>query len=166
MGIGLYVADSAMLVLAVLAAAAAMRELGRRILPRWRLLLPGVLAGLSTALLIAYPELRDLFELQRWTVGVAAFLVGAIRGTFMGMSSDHTFRLVRLRKGGDGAIVAGGQVLFATIEFAAEIRTASESRFEPTVEALMTITAGYLLGRSVAAWFRAGALAHFDLGEE
>jgi hypothetical protein len=57
-------------------------------------------------------------------------------------------------------------VLFAGVEFVAEIRTASESRFEPTIEGLMTLSAGYLLGRAVAAWFRARAVPHFDLVDE
>lgn len=166
MALGLYVADTAMLLLAALAALVAFGEAGRRIVPRWRLLMPGLLAGLSTALLISYPQLRDLFEAELGMVGALAFLVGAARGGFIGMSSDHVFGLVRLRKAIDAAAVACAQVLFVAFQFAAEIRTAGESRIEPTIEALVTLTAGYLFGRSLAAWLRARTGVHYDIGEE
>jgi fluoride ion exporter CrcB/FEX len=166
MPIGLFVANTAMLAAAVLAELAALGECRRRIIRRWRLLMPGLLGALSTAMLVAYPELRDLLEPERWTVGTAAFLVGATRGALIGMSSDRVFRLVRLRNAADGAVVAAALVMFAAFEFAAEIQTASESRFEPTIEALMTLSAGYLAGRSVAAWFQAVTIPHYDLGEE
>jgi hypothetical protein len=166
MSLGLYAADTAMLLLAVLAALVAFREAGRRIIPRWRLLLPGLLAALSTATLVAYPQLRDLFEAERWMVGTLAFLAGAVRGGFIGMSSDHVFGLVRLRRAIDSAAIAGAQVLFVAFQFAAEIRTAGESRIEPTIEALVTVTAGYLFGRSLAAWLRARSGVHYDLREE
>ncbi len=166
MPLGFYVADAAMLALAIAAALMAYRECGRRIVPRWHLLLPGVLASLATASLIAYPELRDLLQLERWTVGTAVLLVGAVRGAFMGMSSDRAFGLVRLRSALDGAAVASAQVVLAAFQTTIEIKTGAESRFEPTVEALMILTAGYLLGRSIAAWVRAGNIPHFDLAEE
>ena len=61
-------ADLLMLVFAIAAAASISNEPRQRIVPRWRLLLPGVLAALSDAILIAYPQYRDLFQLELWTV--------------------------------------------------------------------------------------------------
>jgi hypothetical protein len=57
-------------------------------------------------------------------------------------------------------------VVFVAFQFAAEIRTAGESRIEPTIEALVTLTAGYLFGRSLAVWIRARSGIHYDLREE
>lgn len=82
----------------------------------------------------------------------------------IGMTSDHVFRLVRLDKAADGLVVAAFQALCAIVLTAGEFRTGRPERLEPTIELVLILTAGYLLGRSVAAWFRARAIAHFDLG--
>ena len=43
--------------------------------------------------------------------------------------------------------------------------TGAENRAETTFEFAMAVVAGYLIGRSLGAWFRARALHHHDLKE-
>jgi hypothetical protein len=130
---------------------------------RWRLLLPGVLAALADAILIAYPEFRDLFQLELWTVNTVALVAGFVRGGFMPMFSDHNLGVVRTRRMWDGAVVALAMVGFGALQTWIEVRVGAQNRQEEVMEFFMTVTAGYLFGRSVAAWIRAGMIQHDDL---
>lgn len=156
-------ADLLMLVFAVAAAVSISNEPRRRIIPRWRLLLPGLLAALSDAVLIAYPHYRDLFQLELWTVNTAALLAGVARGAFLPMFSDHNLGLVLPRRTWDGILVALLLVGFATLQTWVEIRAGAPIRQEEVMEFFMTLAAGYLFGRSIAAWIRAGIIQPDDL---
>jgi len=155
--------DGAMLACAIGAAVAIFFEARRLVVPRWRLLLPGVLAALSDAILIAFPAYRDLFQLELWTVNSAALLAGVARGALMGMFSDHNLGQVRLRRTYDGIVVAVLLVGFAIAQTWIEVRSGTENHQEALMEFLMTLAAGYLFGRSIAAWHRAGRIQHDDL---
>jgi len=161
----LYVFDSAMMVAAVGAVASAVAERRREPFKRWRLLMPGTLAILATILLFAFPDVGDLLQVQLWMVMVVSILVGVTRGSLIGMASDHYWKLVRLDRGIDSLLGAVIVLLLAAVQFAIEATTGVENRSESTFEFLMAVVAGYLFGRSVAAWFRACALHHHDLHE-
>lgn len=156
-------ADVLMLIFAVAAAVSISNEPRRRVIPRWRLLLPGVLAALSDAILVAYPEFRDLFQLELWTVNSAALLIGVARGAFLPMFSDHNLGLVLPRRTWDGILVALLLVAFAGLQTWIEVRAGAQNRQEEIMEFFMTLAAGYLFGRSIAAWIRAGIIQPDDL---
>ena len=128
-------------------------------------MLPGAFALLSAILMIAFPQLSDLFDAQYWTVLVVSILMGVVRGAFIGMASDQNWRLVRLDRGVDALVAAVGVLLVAIVQFTIEASTGAENRAESTFEFAMSVIAGYLVGRSIAAWFRARALHHHDLQE-
>ncbi len=163
--LNLYTFDVAMVLAALCAAVSAAGEVRRRPIKRWRLLLPGAFALLSTVLMIAFPQLSDLFDVQYWTVLVVSILVGVARGSFIAMASDQNWRLVRLDHGVDALVAALGVLFVAIVQFAIEVSTGAENRAESTFEFAMSVISGYLVGRSIAAWFRARALHHHDLQE-
>ncbi len=161
----LYIFDSAMTVAAVATVISAAGECRRHPIQRWRLLMPGVFAILSTILLFAFPMIEDLLQVEFWMVMVVSVLVGVARGSLIGMASDHYWKLVRLDRGIDSLVAAVVVLVVAVVQFAIEASTGAENRSESTFEFVMAVFAGYLLGRSVAAWFRARALHHHDLHE-
>jgi len=123
------------------------------------------LAALAAIALLSYPDVRDLLQLEVWSVAAVGILVGAARGQFMGMDADHNWRLVRLTWAHDRLWVAIILLLLAILQFAIEIRLRQQNPFETTVELPAVLASGYLLGTSIAAWFRAGSIAHTDLHE-
>jgi hypothetical protein len=163
--LNLYVVDTLMVIAALGSAVSAAGEARRRPIGRWRLLMPGALALLATVLMIAFPTMSDLFDVGFWTVLVVSVLVGVVRGAFIGMASDLNWRLVRLDHGIDGFLAALGVLVVAIVQFAIEVSTGAENRAETTFEFAISVISGYLLGRSIAAWFRARALHHHDLKE-
>lgn len=162
----MYGLDAVILLLAIVGALVAMRERGRRLVPHWQLLVPGLAGTAGTLILLSYPDIRDLANPQMWTIGFAGAAVGAVRGWAMRLESDQTFAQVRLRSGGDAAWVAWLLVLFAALQGAIETGLRAENPYEATAELAMLIASGYLLGRSLAVWFRARSSAHVDLQEE
>jgi hypothetical protein len=161
----LYVIDAVMVLSALCSAISAFGERRPVPMPRWRLLMPGLFALLSTVLVLAFPVPSDLMDAEFWTVLVVSILIGVARGTFIAMASDHYWRLVRLEHGLDAFVAAVGLVLVGIVQFAIEVATHAENHVETTFEFIMSVIAGYLLGRSIAAWFRARALHHHDLKE-
>lgn len=161
----LFIIHGVMLLGAIAAAASAVGEIRRRPMKRWRLLAPGLLATFATTVLLAYPDILDLMRAQVWLLGLLAALVGAARGQWMGLDSDHGWQLVRLGRGFDGFVVSLAVALFATIQFILEQTGADDGPYEPTLDFIMIVASGYLLGRSVIAWFRAGSIHHVDLHE-
>lgn len=161
----MYGLDLVILLLALAAALYAGAEGRKPPVPRWRLLLPGVLGALGTLILLAYPDIRDLADPQMWGVALVGLAVGALRGWAMRLDSDHAFAIVRLRHGRDGAWVAWTMVAFAAIQGAIETGLEAENPWEKTAELLMLLTSGYLLGRAVVAWWRARTGHHADLHE-
>ena len=155
--------DGAMLSCAIASTVAVFFEARRLVVPRWRLLLPGVLAALSDTILIAFPQYRDLFQLELWTVNSAALLAGAARGAFLPMFSDHNLGVVRVRRMFDGLAVSLLLVGFAISQTWIEVKSGKENRQEEVMEFFMTLAAGYLFGRSITAWIRAGRIQHDDL---
>ena len=83
----------------------------------------------------------------------------------MRLDADHNWQVVRVTWVYDWLGVAIAVLLLAILQFAIEIRLRQQNPFETTVELPMVLTAGYLLGASIAAWFRAGSIAHTDLHE-
>jgi hypothetical protein len=160
-----YAVDGTMLALAIGAAVCAVRLTGQRIVARWMVLAPGVLASLSAVALLSYPDVRDLLQLEVWSVAAVGILAGAVRGQVMRLDSDHNWRLVRLNWAYDWLGVATAVLLLATLQFAIEIRLRQQNPFETTVELPMVLASGYLLGASIVAWFRAGSIAITDLHE-
>src|SRR3954469_19946064 len=108
----MYGLDLLIVLLALAGALSATAEWRKRPLPRWRLLVPGVLGFIGTLILLSYPDIRDLADPQMWTIGVVGLAIGALRGGVMRIDSDHAFAVVRLRNGRDAAWVAWTLVLF------------------------------------------------------
>lgn len=156
-------ADLATVAFAVGAVWCAVKERRPQPIGRWRLLLPGVLAALADATLIAFPQYRDLFQLELWTVNTAALLAGLTRGALLSMFSDHNLRIVRVRRTWDAIAVAALLLAFALLQSWIELRALAENRDEAVMEFFMTVAAGYLFGRSLAAWIRAMVIQHDDL---
>ena len=127
--------------------------------------MPGAFALLATILMLAFPTTSDLFDSGFWTVLMVSVLVGVVRGAFIGMASDHYWKLVRLDHGIDAPLAALGVLLITIVQFAIEASTGGGNRAETTFEFVMAVIAGYLIGRSASAWFRARALHHHDLKE-
>jgi hypothetical protein len=163
MPIAFYVSDGLMLLFAIGAAVAAWRQDRHRLVPRWQLLLPGILGILSVMAELAFPEPRDLFHLGIWTVGATGLAVGAVRGAVMALESDHAFRLVRLANARDGTWMAFALVLFALLHFAAEMSTQQVNPYMPTAVLLTCLAGSYLAGRSLVGWIRADQSTHIDL---
>jgi hypothetical protein len=107
--------------------------------------------------------LRDLLQLQIWTVAAIGLAAGALRGATMHMTPDQLLGIVRLRHGSDGFWVAALLAVFAVVQYAAELWLDAENPHEATSEFAMILTSGFLLARAVFAWKRAGSLPHFDL---
>jgi len=160
-----YAVDGVMLALAIAAAACAVAQTRRRAVKRWLVLATGVLASLAAIALLSYPDVRDLLQLEVWSIAAIGILAGAARGQFMGLEADHNWGLVRLTWAHDWLWVAIAVLLLAILQFAIEIRLRQQNPFETTVELPMVLASGYLLGGSVVAWLRAGSIAHTDLQE-
>lgn len=159
----LYVFDSAMMVAAAGTVASSVAECRRVPFKRWRLLLPGSFAILATILLFAFPDAADLLQVELWMVIVVSVLLGVARGALLGMASDHYWKLVRLDRGFDALLCAVVVFVVAGVQFFIEATTGAENHSESTFEFMMAVVAGFLLGRSIAGWFRAVALHHHDL---
>jgi hypothetical protein len=125
-----------------------------------------VLGFTGTIILLAYPDIHDLADLQSWSVGLFGIAVGMVRGRMMTLQSDQAFGLVRLSGAADGVVVGSLMALFAAFQGAMETGLHAENPYEPTSELLMLLTSGYLLGRSVLLWLRARTGPHVDLREE
>jgi len=160
-----YAVDGMMLVLALAAVACSVALTRRRIMPSWVVPATGVLASLAAIALLSYPDVRDLLQLEVWSIAAVGILAGAVRGQFMRLDSDHNWRLVRLRWAYDWTWVAIAVLLLAILQFAIEIRLRQQNPFETTVELPMVLASGYLLGASLVAWVRSGSIAHTDLRE-
>jgi hypothetical protein len=160
-----YAVDGAMLALAVAAAVCAVALTRHRIVPSWVVPAPGVLASFAAIALLSYPDVRDLLQLEVWSIAAVGILAGAARGQFMRLESDHNWRLVRLRWAYDWMWVAFAVLLLAILQFAIEIRLRQQNPFETTVELPMVLASGYLLGAGLIAWVRSGSIAHSDLHE-
>lgn len=162
----MYGLDLLILLLAIAGALVARCERKQQVVPRWYLLVPGLVSTTCTLILLSYPDIRDLADPQMWTIGLAGVAAGSVRALAMHMDSDHAFAQVRLRSGGDAAWVAWILVLLAAVQGAIETGLRAENPYEATAELFMLITGGYLLGRSVVAWLRARSGTHVDLQEE
>jgi hypothetical protein len=160
-----YAVDGLMLALAIAGVVFASRLRGQRVAPRWTLLAPGVLASLAAIALLSYPDVRDLLQLQVWSLAAIGILFGAVRGQFMRLEADHNWRLVRIHWAFDWFWVSIAVLVLAILQFAIEIRLRQQNPFETTVELPMVLASSYLLGASILAWFRAGSIAITDLHE-
>lgn len=154
--------DAVTVVAALAALLCALRE-RRRILKHWQVLLPGLFAAMAAAAIVAYPRWSDLWESQRFAVGLVALLVGGLRGRFMTLATDRLYGAVALRNPFDSAAVAGLQLVFAVLELALGLKNYGLSRISATVELVLIVTAAYLIGRSLALWMKARTGAHADL---
>jgi hypothetical protein len=159
----IYGLDVLIVLLAIGAAATANVERTQEPFPRIQLLMPGLLAFAAAVILLSYPDIRDLADPGVWLVSAAGLLTGGCRGALMRMDSDHTFRIVRLWRGRDAAWAAWVMVLFAAVQGSLETALRAENPYEKTAEAVMLLSGGYLLGRSIVSWLRARAMAHHDL---
>ena len=160
-----YAVDGIMLAFAVAAAVFAFRQAGERVVPRWFMLAPGVFASAGAIALLSYPDVRDLLQLQVWSIASAGLLIGVARGAFMRLDSDHNWQLVRLKWSNDWLVIAVAVLVLSIVQFAIEIRLRQQNPFETTVELPTVLGSAYLLGSSIIAWFRAGSIAHTDLHE-
>ena len=59
-----YAVDGAMLAFAVAATVCAFKQAGERVVRRWIVLAPGVLASLAAIVLLSYPDVRDLLQIE------------------------------------------------------------------------------------------------------
>jgi hypothetical protein len=159
----IYGLDVLIVLLAIGAAATANIERTRQPFPRFQLLMPGLLAFAAALILLSYPDIRDLADPEVWLVSALGLASGGCRGALMRMDSDHTFRVVRLWRGRDSAWAAWVMVLFAAVQGSIETALRAENPYETTAEAVMLLSGGYLLGRSVVSWLRARVMTHHDL---
>lgn len=162
----MYGLDLLILLLALGGALVANGERHRHLVPRNRLLLPGVLSIAGTIILLAYPQIRDLANPEAWMVALAGIAVGAVRGWAMTIQSDQAFRVVRLERASDSLLAGSLTAIFAAIQGGIETGLHSENPYESTAEFLMLIASGFLLGRSLVLWWRARTGPHVDLKEE
>lgn len=161
-----YLTHGLILVGAISAAFSIRSESQGRLIRPWRLLLPGVLAAAAGLVLIVYPDISQLLRLDLWTLGVVAILVGAVRGQFVRKELDRALNFVRAQPTRDGQWAANLLVLLAFLEVGAELSTPPDDHtYVPTIELGMVIVGGFLLGRAVAGWIRAGRIQHVDLLE-
>jgi len=158
-----YAIDGIMLAFAFAAAVYAFKQAGERVVPRWIVLAPGVFASAASIALLSYPDVRDLLQLQVWSIASIGLLIGVARGAFMRLDSDHNWQLVRLKWSYDWLVIAVAVLVLAIAQFAIEIRLRQQNPFETTVELPTVLGSAYLLGASLVAWFRAGSIAHTDL---
>ena len=163
MPLAFYLSDIVMLLAALVAAISGVRQGIGTIVPRWRLLAPGVLSTIATIALIAFPRPLELLDPEMHLLGAAGFLIGGARGAFMGMESDQAWGVVRVQDGRDGMWAAVALAFFATLNFAAEMITQNVNPYMISIGALMTIPGSYLMGRSLVSWIRAGQMVHVDL---
>jgi len=161
MTVNIYVIDTVMVLCAAGAVASAVGEAHRQPMRRRHLLIPGSFAMLATILVLAYPVPSSMMDAEFWSVLIVSVLVGAVRGAFIGMASDHYWKLVRLDHGWDSLLATIVVLIVGIIQFAIE----SSNGAETTFEFIMSVVSGYLFGRSIAAYFRARALHHHDLKE-
>jgi cation transport ATPase len=161
MAVSIYVIDTVMVLCAAGAVASAVAEARRHPMRRRHLLIPGLFAMLATILVLAFPEPSDMIDAEFWFVLLVSILVGAVRGAFIGMASDHYWKLVRLDRGWDALLAAIVVLIVGIIQFAIETSNGAETTFE----FIMSVVSGFLFGRSIAAYFRARALHHHDLKE-
>lgn len=161
MAVSVYITDTVMVLCAASAVASAVSEARRQPMRRRHLLLPGLFAMLATILVLAFPEPSDTMDAEFWTVLMVSILVGGVRGAFIGMASDHYWKLVRLDRGWDSLLAAIVVLIVGIIQFAIETSEGAETTFE----FILSVVSGFLLGRSIAAYFRARALHHHDLKE-
>ena len=150
----MYGLDLVIVLLAVGAALAAHGERHRWPVPRGRLLLPGVLAIFGTAILLSYPDIRDVAAPKLWLISAAGVGVGGMRGGLMTIDASPS-GLISLHHGGDGAWVGWAMALCASIQGSIETGLSAGNLYEATAELLMLLCSGYLLGRSLVAWLRA-----------
>jgi len=158
-----YLSDIVLLLAAIAAAVTAIPQSRGKVVPRWHLLLPGVLATVATIALMSYPHPKDLLDLEMWSTGAVGFLVGAARGQFMGVDSDQSWGLVRLRYGRDALWAAIALACFAAIHFVVEMVSRDVNPYMTSVSLLMTLSGSYLAGRSLVGWIGAGTRTHVDL---
>jgi hypothetical protein len=126
-----YAVDGVMLALAIAAAVCAVALTRQRIMPSWVVPAPGVLASLAAIALLSYPDVRDLLQLEVWSIAAVGILAGAARGQFMRLDSDHNWRLVRLRWAYDWMWVALGVLLLAILSSPSRSGCASRTRSRP-----------------------------------
>jgi|KBSSwiStaDraftv2_1062776.scaffolds.fasta_scaffold341815_2 hypothetical protein len=161
----MYGLDLLILLLALGAALVANGERHGRLVPRNRLVLPGVLAILGAVVLLAYPEIRDLADLQAWSVGLTGVACGTLRGWFMNLQVDQAFGVTRLHRAGDGIVVGGLMTVCAAVQGGIETGLHAENPYETTAELMMLLAGGFMLGRSVILWLRGRTSPHVDLKE-
>jgi hypothetical protein len=159
----IYSLDVLIVLLTIGAAASANVERTREPFPRLQLLMPGLLAFAAAAVLLSYPDIRDLADPGVWLVSTVGLVAGAGRGALLHMDCDHALRLVRVWRGSDAAWAGWVMVLFAIAQGSIETALRAGNPYETTAEAVMLLSGGYLLGRSVVSWLRARALPHLDL---
>lgn len=161
----LTIADGLIVMLAIIGVLNAVHETNRSIVKRWRLLVTGLAAAAADLVLIAYPSPRDLLQVELWMVAALALLAGLARGALLALFSDHKWGQIRMRRTFDGVIVAVVLLLFATVQAVTEFRAGTGTKLGVTMELVMTVLAGYLLGRAISGWLRAGMIQHEDLNE-
>jgi hypothetical protein len=126
--------------------------------PRVRLLLPGLLGLLGSAILIVSPGIRDAGLPQLWTVLLVGTAIGTMRGRLITIEADPAAGSVRLHRGADGAWAGWMMALCAAVQSLIETGLPSGNPYETGAELLMVLSSGYLLGRSLVVWLRAGRL--------
>ena len=157
-----YLNHTLILLSATAALASAVPECLGRPVKRWALLLPGLFGSFAALLMLAYPELSELWRPQIWFLGFAAGLAGVVRGRYLDMECNQDLKLVRLRRAPEGLVGGLLLVLFSMIEVAGALRSGNNGRFEPTMELGMTLVAGFLLGRGIMSYIQSLKIEHVD----
>lgn len=159
----IYGLDVLIVLLSIGSAASANVERTREPFPRLQLLMPGLLALAGAIVLLSYPDIRDLPDPGVWLVSTVGLVAGGCRGALMRMESDHAFRVVRVEHGRDAAWAGWSMVLSAIVQGSLETALHTGNPYEITAEAVMLLSAGYLLGRATMSWLRARTMPHHAL---
>jgi hypothetical protein len=158
-----YLTHALILLAAIGASLAAVPEALGRPVRRWLLLVPGILGAFAALVLVAYPELSQLWRPQVWFLGIGAGLGGALRGRLLDMESNQELNLVRVRRAPEELMGGLLMVVFSLIEIGIELKAGDNVRFEPTMELAMAVVGGFLLGRGIMSFVHSRDIEHMDL---
>ncbi|MPZ30003.1 MAG: hypothetical protein GEV13_03225 [Rhodospirillales bacterium] len=110
--------------------------------------------------LIAYPTWGKLENPGLWMFAILAALAGLVRGYWLRIYVDHSWRLLRPRKAYDCLIAAAGLIGLALVEIALPATGPAD---QPTMELGLTVIASFLVGRSAAVLLRSRQEHQSDL---
>jgi hypothetical protein len=151
-----------LVVLALTACVAAFPEQLGRPIPRWRLVASPLLLVAATLGLLYLPP-NDLGNPQLWMVGLVAGVLGVIRGALVGLQVDQRQPKLLLRRAPEGFWIAVAATLLILADVVAKPFGHVGSVYVQSVELVLMVLAGFLVGRNLALAVRSRDTPHRDL---